>query len=68
MGEKEEGDRDVVLRYIYLAARAVLLARTASASCSSTSTVISQLIQASVMLTPLANPEGPSGGTFWFPS
>lgn len=35
-----------------------------SARPSSTSTVDSQLMQASVMLTPFLSPDGPSGGTF----
>ena len=52
----------VPLIWLFLTFR---LALTASASCSSTSTVVSQLIHASVILTPffkLARP--PSGGTF----
>lgn len=38
------------------------------ASSSSTSTVESQLMQASVMDTPFFRALGPSVGTFWFPS
>jgi hypothetical protein len=42
--------------------------RTASARLSKTSTVLSQLMHASVMLTPFFKPAGPSAGTFWLPS
>ena len=45
-----------------------LLARTASASSSKTSTVVFQSIQASVILIPFFKASGPSGGTFWAPS
>lgn len=45
-----------------------LLARTDSASMLRTSTVDSQLMHASVMLTPFLRADGPSAGTFWFPS
>jgi len=47
---------------------ALRLSLTASARPSRTSTVVSQLMQASVMLTPVFRPDGPSGGTFWLPS
>lgn len=45
-----------------------LRSRMDEASSSSTSTVDSQFMQASVMLTPFFKPLGPSAGTFWFPS
>jgi hypothetical protein len=41
---------------------------TDSAKPSRTSTVDSQLMHASVMLTPFFSPDGPSAGTFWLPS
>ena len=41
--------------------------RTDAARLRSTSTVVSQPMQASVMLTPRFKPDGPSAGTFWFP-
>ena len=47
------------------------LARTASASCSRTSTVLSQSTQASVILTPFcrdAKPPPFAAGAFWLPS
>ena len=48
-----------------------LLSRTAAARFSSTSTVVSHPMHASVMLTPFFNAAGPpsaADGTFWFPS
>lgn len=45
-----------------------LRSRTADARSSSTVMVVSQLMHASVMLTPFLRPDGPSAGTFWAPS
>jgi len=45
-----------------------LLARTDAARSSRTSIVDSQLMHASVILTPFFKPARPSAGTFWLPS
>ena len=50
-----------------LAPTTSLLFLTAAASLARTASVSSQLIQASVMLTPYLRPALPSLGTFWLP-
>jgi hypothetical protein len=45
-----------------------LLSLTAAARSSSTVTVLSQSMHASVIDTPFLSPAGPSAGTFWLPS
>lgn len=68
-GKRETASSAVHVR---LAGYAPLLAprrsRTAAARSSSTATVVSHEMQASVMLTPFFSAAGPSGGTFWLPS
>ena len=53
--------------YAYVTASHFLRSRTPRAKFRSTATVVSQSMQASVMLTPFFRPARPLSVTFWFP-